>query len=194
MQMNYCPECGTRLESRWITKDSRHRLICSRCDAIRYENPRILVSTMVICGNRLLLCRRAEPPSQGGWNPPSGFMEHGETLEEAAARETFEETGVRVKSDDLTLYTVTSLSRISEVYVCFRAEVLDDQCRAGSESLDVRFFRETEIPWDNLAYSEMPGFLKLYFREHAEQNFGIHLSRVDEHGRFRREYRLAPKP
>jgi 8-oxo-dGTP pyrophosphatase MutT (NUDIX family) len=120
-------------------------------------------------------------------------MEQGETLESAAARETFEETGVRVRADNLALYTVTSLSKISEVYVCFRASVPGDECCAGHESLDVGFFREQEIPWENLAYPEMPGFLRLYFREQAEQRFGIHLSRVDDIGRFRREYRLAPK-
>jgi ADP-ribose pyrophosphatase YjhB (NUDIX family) len=191
--MKYCPECGTRLESRRIELEPRDRLVCPRCDAIRYENPRILVSTMVACGDRLLLCRRAQPPSYGTWNPPSGFMEQGETLESAAARETLEETGVHVRADELTLYTVTSLSKISEVYVCFRASVSSDECNAGHESLEARFFGEKETPWENLAYPEMPGFLRLYFREQAERRFGIHLSRVDEVGRFRREYRLAPK-
>jgi 8-oxo-dGTP pyrophosphatase MutT (NUDIX family) len=120
-------------------------------------------------------------------------MEQGETLESAAARETLEETGVHVRADELTLYTVTSLSKISEVYVCFRASVSSDECNAGHESLEARFFGEKETPWENLAYPEMPGFLRLYFREQAERRFGIHLSRVDEVGRFRREYRLAPK-
>jgi ADP-ribose pyrophosphatase YjhB (NUDIX family) len=148
---------------------------------------------MLAYKDQLLLCRRAEHPAQGKWNPPSGFMELGETLEQAAARETLEETGVQIKCDDLYLYTVTSLPKISEVYVCFRATVSNDDCKPGPESLEVRFFREQEIPWDNLAYPEMPGFLRLYFRENASNQFGIHLSRVDERGRFRNEYRLASK-
>jgi ADP-ribose pyrophosphatase YjhB (NUDIX family) len=191
--MNFCPQCGTKLESRWIDADVRHRQVCSGCGKICYENPRILVATMVACGEKLLLCRRADPPSQGKWNPPSGFMEIGETLEEAAARETQEEAGVAVKPDELDLYTVTSLPRISEVYVCFRTRVESDVCKVGAESLEVRFFGEEEIPWNNLAYPEMSGFVRLYFREHAEKTFGIHLSRVDANGRFRNEYRLASK-
>jgi ADP-ribose pyrophosphatase YjhB (NUDIX family) len=191
--MNFCPQCGAQLESRWIDVDVRHRQVCSGCGKICYENPRILVATMVAHRDKLLLCRRADPPSQGKWNPPSGFMEIGETLEEAAARETLEEASVTVKPDELDLYTVTSLPKISEVYVCFRARVESDVCKAGAESLEVRYFHEEEIPWNDLAYPEMSGFLRLYFREHAERSFGIHLSRVDANGRFRNEYRIAFK-
>jgi ADP-ribose pyrophosphatase YjhB (NUDIX family) len=191
--MKYCGECGNRLELRWNERDCRDRLVCTACDVILYENPRILVATMLACQNQLLLCRRAEEPSRGKWNPPSGFMELGETLEEAAARETFEEAGVTVNPSDLDLYTVTSLAKISEVYVCFRASVASNVCTPGREALDAGFFSEQDIPWDDLAYPEMAGFLRLYFRENATNTFGIHLSRVDAAGRHRNEYRLAPK-
>jgi ADP-ribose pyrophosphatase YjhB (NUDIX family) len=166
-------------------------MACPNCNAVFYENPRILVSTMVRCEERLLLCSRAHAPSIGKWNPPSGFLERDETLEEAAARETFEETGVIVPPEDLHLYTVTSLSKISEIYICFRAAITSDACRAGPEAFEARFFAERDIPWNGLAFPEMGGFLRLYFRELAKGAFGIHLSRVDKFGRFRREYRLA---
>ena len=189
--MKYCPECGTRLEARWISTDGRERLVCVSCDAIHYENPRILVALMLTCGDRLLLCRRAQKPSLGAWTPPSGFMERGETLERAAARETLEEAGVRIDPERLILYSVSSLPRISEVYVIFRAVADDDSCRPGSESLEVGFFSEQEIPWDQLAYAEMPSFLRHFFREHQRQEFGIHMSRIEEHGRSHDEYRLV---
>jgi ADP-ribose pyrophosphatase YjhB (NUDIX family) len=188
--MNHCPECGTRLETRWSSMDARERLFCVACDAIRYENPRILVALVVTCGDRLLLCRRAQQPSLGKWTPPSGFMERAETLERAAARETFEETGVQIDPEKLTLYMVSSLPTISEVYVVFRAAVDGDSCRPGSESLEVGYFNEQEVPWSQLAYAEMTNFLRQFFQEHREQKFGIHVSRIEEHGRFHREYRL----
>jgi ADP-ribose pyrophosphatase YjhB (NUDIX family) len=192
--MKYCPECGTRLEERWIAIDARERLVCVACNAIRYENPRILVALMVTCGERLLLCRRAQQPSLGTWTPPSGFMERGETLERAAARETFEEAGVQIDPDKLSLYLVSSLPKISEVYVVFRAVVESDSCRPGSESLEVGYFNEQEVPWGQLAYAEMPNFLRQFFREHHEQKFGIHMSRIEDHGRFHREYQLVTRP
>jgi ADP-ribose pyrophosphatase YjhB (NUDIX family) len=194
VKMKYCPECGTRLEERWIAIDARERLVCVACNAIRYENPRILVALMVTCGERLLLCRRAQQPSLGTWTPPSGFMERGETLERAAARETFEEAGVQIDPDKLSLYLVSSLPKISEVYVVFRAVVESDSCRPGSESLEVGYFNEQEVPWGQLAYAEMPNFLRQFFREHHEQKFGIHMSRIEDHGRFHREYQLVTRP
>jgi ADP-ribose pyrophosphatase YjhB (NUDIX family) len=148
---------------------------------------------MLTYQDKLLLCRRAEAPSLGKWNPPSGFMEMGETLEQAAARETLEEVGVKVNASELDLYTVTSLAKISEVYVCFRGSLTTDTCKAGRESLDVQFFSEAEIPWQDLAYPEMSGFLRLFFRESATKTFGIHLSSVDAAGRFRNGYQIAPK-
>ena len=160
--MKFCGECGGPLEKAWIAEDARERLVCTICKSIRYENPRILVSTVVMFEDRLLLSRRAQPPSVGKWNLPSGFMEQLETLENAAARETLEETGVQLQPEQLTLYTVTSLSKISEVYVCFRAVVADDSCSVGGESLDVGFFAEAEIPWDDLAFPEMRSFLKFW--------------------------------
>jgi ADP-ribose pyrophosphatase YjhB (NUDIX family) len=189
--MKYCPECGTRLEARWISTDERERLVCVSCNAIHYENPRILVALMLTCEDRLLLCRRAQQPSLGAWTPPSGFMERGETLERAAAREAHEEAGVSIAPDRLILYSVSSLPKISEVYVIFRAVAHDASCRPGRESLDVGFFSEQDIPWDQLAYAEMPSFLRHFFHEHREQKFGIHMSRIEEHGRSHDEYRLV---
>jgi hypothetical protein len=50
------------------------------------------------------------------------------------------------------------------------------------------------VPWDLLAFPEMYGFLRLFFRELLNGEFGIHLSRVEEGGRFRRGYRLSSPP
>jgi ADP-ribose pyrophosphatase YjhB (NUDIX family) len=194
MKLKYCPECGELLQVQWIAMEGRDRSICRRCNAIRYDNPRILVSTVVVHEQRLLLCRRAQEPSSGLWNLPSGFLERGETLEVAAARETFEETAVRVQPDDLHLYVVTSLTKMGEVYVCFRIAVESEECSAGRECLEARFFDERDVPWDQLAFREMYGFLRLFFRELHSGEFGIHLSRVDEVGRFRKAYRLFSPP
>ena len=191
--MKHCPACGARLETRWVATEARERLFCVPCGAIRYENPRILVALMLTYGDRLLLCRRAQQPSLGTWTPPSGFMERGETLERAAARETLEEAGVQIDPEKLLLYEVSSLPTISEVYVVFRAVADNDRCRPGSESLEVGYFAEQEVPWDRLAYGEMPNFLRQFFREHREQKFGIHVSRLESHGRFHREYSLVPR-
>lgn len=190
--MKFCPDCGATLQMLWQAQEGRNRAFCTACSAVRYENPRVLVATVVSFENRLLLCRRAEQPSIGRWNLPSGFLELDETLETAAAREVAEETGVIIRPGELQLYTVTSLPKISEVYICFRAQAPSPRCSAGPESLEAGFFSEADAPWNDLAFSEMYGFLRLFFRELAKGEFGIHLSRVDDLGRHRREYRLVP--
>jgi ADP-ribose pyrophosphatase YjhB (NUDIX family) len=186
----FCPKCGGELCLRPVAGDSHDRQVCGRCSAVHYQNPRILVTGMVTCGARLLLCRRAQEPALGLWTPPAGFMELGETLEQAAARETREESGVSIDPEQLVLYSVTNLPDISEVYVSFRATLAEEHCAAGPECLEARFFSEAAIPWASLAYPEMAGYLRTFFRELGAGESWIHLSRADQSRRTRRGYRV----
>jgi ADP-ribose pyrophosphatase YjhB (NUDIX family) len=190
MAVNFCPDCGAPVTRRWVNADERERAVCTSCQRVHYENPSILVTAMITWQQRLLMCRRAHEPYSGLWCAPGGFMEQEETLEEAAARELVEETGVRIDPDELTLYTITNLPTISEVYVVFRGSVSEPTVSIGSESLDARFFSQAEIPWQELAYPELSSYLRLFFREQASGDFGIHLSRADPAGGFRRSYRI----
>jgi ADP-ribose pyrophosphatase YjhB (NUDIX family) len=189
-RVNFCPTCGAPVARQWIEADGRERTVCTRCSEIHYQNPRILVSAMITWRQRLLMCQRAHEPALGLWCPPGGFMEQEETLEEATARELVEETGVRIDADRLTLYTVTNLPTISEVYIVFRGSVSEPTINCGIESLDAGYFDEHEIPWKELAYPEMSSYLRLFFKEQANGDFGIHLSRAERAGRFRKSYRL----
>ena len=71
----------------WVENDARERAICPACHYVHYENPKVLVWCFAYSQQRLLLCRRAIPPAKGLWGSPQGFVEAGETLEEAACRE-----------------------------------------------------------------------------------------------------------
>jgi len=92
----YCIQCGGRLHTR---KDARGatRLLCRDCRAVEYQNPKPTVGLLLVCRRELLLVRRARAPFQGWWDLPGGFVERGESLEEALAREVEEEIGVRMK-------------------------------------------------------------------------------------------------
>jgi ADP-ribose pyrophosphatase YjhB (NUDIX family) len=118
-------------------------------------------------------------------------MEMGETLEQAAIRETREETGVVVDPANLDLHIVSSVPWMSEVYVGFQARVSEPQIRIGPESIDVRFFDEREIPWDTLAFKETGGYLQLFLRERQRSRRAIHITRIDATGGYRREYRVS---
>jgi ADP-ribose pyrophosphatase YjhB (NUDIX family) len=118
-------------------------------------------------------------------------MEMGESLEQAAVRETREETGIELDPSALDLHIVSSVPWMGEVYVGFRATVVDPQVRIGAESIEVRFFEENAIPWETLAFKETVGYLQLFFRDRLRRRSAIHITHIDETGGHRREYRIA---
>lgn len=130
--------------------EDRERLTCAECGFIAYENPKIVTGSVVEHDGRILLCRRAIEPRRGFWTIPAGYMELGETVEEAARREAMEEATADIAIDGvLALY---SIARIGQVQVLFRARLATPRFAPGPESLDVRLFAWEEIPWDELAF------------------------------------------
>jgi ADP-ribose pyrophosphatase YjhB (NUDIX family) len=187
----YCRQCGTLLARQWVATDVRDRLACPACGHIHYENPRILVTCLIEWNGLLLLCKRAQPPAIGRWTIPGGFMEMQETLELAVARETMEETGVVIDPAQLDLHIVSSVPWMSEVYLGFRTIVADPKIAVGPECLDVRFFDEAEIPWDDLAFPETRGYLRLILQERRRGRRAINVTRIDATGGYRREYHIV---
>jgi ADP-ribose pyrophosphatase YjhB (NUDIX family) len=103
-------------------------------------------------------------------------MENGESTEQAAARETMEEACARV--ENLVLFGVFSIPHISQVYMIFRASLANDDFRPGAESLDVRLFEESEIPWDELAFPVVRLTLQRYFSDLQKQEFPLHVEDI----------------
>jgi ADP-ribose pyrophosphatase YjhB (NUDIX family) len=133
--------------------DNRERLVCADCGYVAYENPKVVVGSVVVADGRVLMCRRAIEPRKGFWTLPAGFMELGETLEEGAAREALEEASAAIAIEGIL--GVFSIARIAQVQVIFRARFRDagpPVFAAGPESLDVRLFASDEIPWNEIAF------------------------------------------
>ncbi|MFC7552012.1 NUDIX domain-containing protein [Pseudoroseomonas wenyumeiae] len=130
--------------------DEHERLTCTECGFIAYENPKIIAGAVVEVEGGVLLCRRAIEPRAGFWTLPAGYMELGETVEEAAAREAWEEAQARIRPDGIL--AVYSIARIGQVQVLFRAQLAEPGWAAGPESLEVRLFAWDEIPWDDIAF------------------------------------------
>lgn len=167
--MKFCSLCGATVVQRIPDGDNRLRYVCDACHTVHYQNPRIVAGSLPVWDGQVLLCRRAIAPRLGYWTLPAGFMENGETLAQAAARETEEEANARI--GDLQLYTLFDLPHISQVYLFFRAELLDLDFSAGDESLEVRLFDEAEIPWSELAFPTIGRTLECYFSDRREGCF-----------------------
>ena len=93
--MKYCSNCRAEVTFDIPDGDNRHRHMCHSCDTIFYDNPRIVAGTLPVFDGRILLCKRAISPRKGFWTLPAGFMENGESTEQAALRETWEEAEAR---------------------------------------------------------------------------------------------------
>ena len=167
--MKFCSNCGATLTFTIPPGDNRERHVCNDCDTIHYVNPRIITGCLPVWDDRVLLCLRAINPRKGYWTLPAGFLENGETIAAGAARETEEEANARVA--DLELYTVFSLPHISQAYMFYRAQLSDLDFSSGEESLDVRLFKENEIPWDNLAFPVINKSLQYYFEDRKTGQF-----------------------
>src|SRR3546814_13301114 len=96
--MKFCSQCGNPVTQRIPEGDSRLRFVCDTCHTIHYQNPNIVAGCVPTWGSKVLLCRRAIEPRRGYWTLPAGFMENGETVEQAAVRETAEEACARVRN------------------------------------------------------------------------------------------------
>lgn len=188
----FCSQCGGALSDRFIAAEQRLRRVCERCGEIAYRGPQILVSTIVMCGERVLLCRRACPPQSGRWVLPGGFVEFGESLEEAAARETSEETGVQLDPGSLQPYAVATLSEISEVYAGFIATVpASTRAICGEECTEVGFFSEDEVPWGDLAYPDTGVYLREYLAERRQGLRMFHFGCIEPACVVSKAYRIA---
>lgn len=172
----FCMQCGSaKVELRIPHGDDRERHVCADCGYIHYLNPKVVVGTIPVWEDQILLCKRAIEPRYGLWTLPAGFMEEGETLEEGASRETLEEANARVTIEQM--YSTISLPQISQVYVLFRAKLLDLDFSSGSESLDVKLFSEDEIPWDELAFRTVHDTLRHFF---SDRSLGAFVARNGE--------------
>lgn len=151
--MKFCSDCGCAVARGVSVADGRERYNCSTCGATHYRNPRVIVRSIVQLADTILMCQRANEPARGQWEVPSGYLECGETLEEGAARETYEETGVILDPRRLSLYSVVSLATIDQVAISFHITLTErPQIRRGCECLDVAFKAGREITKDQVAW------------------------------------------
>ena len=187
--MKFCSACGTPVEVRIPEGDERERFVCPACDTIHYQNPNIVTGCIPEWRDQILLCRRAIEPRHGLWTLPAGFMENGETTQQGAARETWEEARAHIEVGEL--YSLFNLPRINQVYMLFRARLLDTDFGPGPESLEVRLFREDEIPWDEMAFPVVTKTLELYFADRKAGGFRLKIGDIERVSMQSREYRFS---
>jgi ADP-ribose pyrophosphatase YjhB (NUDIX family) len=178
--MKFCSECSHPVALLIPEGDNRPRYVCAQCDAIHYQNPKLVVGSLPVWEAdgelKVLLCKRAIEPRYGYWTLPAGFMENNETTAEAALRETEEEAGASVELGPL--YTLINVSHAHQVHLFYLARLRDLGFAAGIESLEVQLFSERDIPWGELAFPTIRKTLELFFADRVKMpeggGYGFH--------------------
>jgi ADP-ribose pyrophosphatase YjhB (NUDIX family) len=165
--MKYCSECAHPVTLRIPQDDNRPRYICDQCGTIHYQNPKMVVGSIPVWEQNgevsILLCKRAIEPRKGYWTLPAGFMENSETTSDAAMRETEEEAGANIQLH--TLFSMLNVPHVHQVHLFYRATLLDLDFKAGIESLEVKLFPRSEIPWDDIAFPTVAHTLKFFLAD-----------------------------
>jgi 8-oxo-dGTP diphosphatase len=168
-QSVYCPRCGTLMERRII--DDRDREVCPACGFIFYRNPVPAVGVVVTQEDKVVLVRRRYEPRAGCWALPAGFMELGESAEDAAIRECHEETGLLVRVDHLLGVYSYGEGQRTGLLIIYAATVTGGELVAADDATEAGVFALDALP--------------------TPMAFPTHLQAID---RWRREARVAAAP
>jgi ADP-ribose pyrophosphatase YjhB (NUDIX family) len=174
--MNFCPACAAPVEQRIPDGDHRPRSVCTACGTVHYRNPKLIAGCVPEHGGRILICRRAIEPRRGFWTVPAGFMETGETLQDAAARECHEEALARVEVG--SPLAIVHVLHAEQVHVMFRARLADPAFGVGAESLETILCDEADIPWRELAFASVEFALRRYFADRAAAREPLHFHTI----------------
>ena len=188
--MKFCSECGARVSWQVPAGDDRERAVCSNCGLVHYENPRVLVAAFLYHGHKLLWTKRGIEPNKGQWAFPSGFLERGETLQQAAVRELFEETRIERPPKTMIPMSLGSVLIMDQLYVVFRCPC-DEEVPAELtyETEDWGWYGEDDAPWQHMAYPETVPQLRQVYEWVKEGRFAMRVGEVTPEGG---DYSLFP--
>ena len=145
-EARFCPRCGAG----GLVVDFPRSIACEVCGHRAFYNPKPVASAIPRDGDgRIVLLRRGFEPGRGLWTFPGGFVDLGESVEDAARREVREELEIDVELGPLV--GVYSRPEDRVVLVVFEATT-DQTPRTTPEAPEVRAFAPGELPWDELAF------------------------------------------
>jgi 8-oxo-dGTP diphosphatase len=167
--IRFCPLCGAPLAAEPVPPDHREQMVCSRCRFVFYLNPKVVAATIPERDGATLLTRRSINPGLGLWTFPGGFVDFGETVTDAAVRETFEETGLKVDLTGLlNVYTYPG----APVIIVYRARVIGGTLTTCDENDALEWVTPKQIPWETLAFQSTREALREWVAARGEMPGG----------------------
>jgi ADP-ribose pyrophosphatase YjhB (NUDIX family) len=149
--ISFCSRCGASLRFGTVPGEDRERLSCPSCGHVAYVNPRLVVTTLPITdAGEIVLIRRGIEPGLGSWAQPGGFLEVDETVNQAAIRETWEETGLLVEPGEIVgLYTRLEAAVVT---IVFEARIVGGTAAPTVEATEIQAYAPEAIPWPEIAF------------------------------------------
>ena len=164
----FCAACATPLEQQEVF--GQQRPVCPQCGRVVFHDPKVAAVCVIPRDDRVLMIKRGTDLGYGLWSLPGGFVDRGEVVESAAAREAWEETGLEVAVDGLI--GLFSLSGDAVIVAAYAAHETGGRLAPGPEALETRFFSLDDLP--ELAFSRDTEILD---RWQSEQT--VHRSRPE---------------
>lgn len=157
----HCYYCGSRLTRKYV--EGGDRLFCETCRAPLYENPVPATSLIVADAEKgVVLVKRDVEPKKGYWCLPGGFVELGETPDQAALRELREETGLNGEIDKLLGVTVDRSDRYGNVLMIgYLVKRFSGNLTPGDDAAAVAYFQPAKLP--EIAFNSHRHFLEIYY-------------------------------
>jgi molybdenum cofactor cytidylyltransferase len=141
----FCPRCATPLEIQPVAYDNgRSHPVCPSCHFVVWDDPKVAALTLIEWEGGILLGKRRERPGLGRWSFPSGFVDRGEMVEDAARRETKEETGLDVELTGLV--GVYSAPGNPVIVIAYAAEVTGGTLKADDDLEELLSFDPDHLP------------------------------------------------
>jgi ADP-ribose pyrophosphatase YjhB (NUDIX family) len=166
VEFRFCPKCGGNLDKRIVKASEPRRLVCQDCSFIFYQDPKVVAGALFTLNGGIVLLRRGVEPALGKWVFPGGYVDRGESVRDAAIRETKEECQLDVELGPLL--NVYSYPRSPNVIVVYTAEVIGGTLSAADESTDADVFSPKQLPWHDLAFDSTRDALNDYIKSYLK--------------------------
>ena len=188
----YCNRCGNAVVRKRIRGEVQPRAWCQTCEIYHYQNPTILVAVFLHYDDKLLWAQRGISPGKGKWAFPAGFAECGESLQQAAARELFEETKIGLTAEQLIPMSISSILAIDQIYMVFRFEC-DNEITASKteETLDWGWFTRADAPWGLMAHQETKSLVEQVYSAVEQQKYFMRVGAITAEGNKHQSYGLS---
>lgn len=138
----YCQRCGSAVAL--TRRYDRLRPICPACDFTYLFDPKVAVAVIIEIDGKIVMQRREIDPGAGKWTFPSGFVDRGEVVRQAAAREVHEEVGLHL--DRLDLMAIYSAPGETVTLIVFTASLTGQTPHAGHETTETGLFPPDALP------------------------------------------------